>query len=95
MKYLIGYLLAVIAIVLLIDYSANYAPVYIKIPILFIVVFGCVYISSLMFFNQVVQKVNPVFSDKKAMMLSIVISILFALGAVLYGGGHNPLNEFN
>jgi hypothetical protein len=63
--------------------------------IAFIVIFACVWISSLMFFDQVVYKVNPELDEKYGKYISITLGILFGLAAVLLGGDTNPLNDYN
>lgn len=56
-----------------------------------IIIFVCVYFSVMLFMDQVVQKINPSFSDKKAYIIGAVISLFFALGALFFGGDTSPL----
>jgi len=52
----------------------------------FIIIFTCICISSMMFIQQVVQKINPYFGNKTANYISITLALLFVISAVLFGG---------
>lgn len=49
----------------------------------------------MMFFDQVIYKINPELDEKYGKYISIALGIAFGLGAVFFGGNPNPLNDYN
>ncbi len=96
MKFLYWFLGGITVFFIFLEIISHSTP-WIKGIFAFIIIFACVWISSMMFMQQVVQKINPNFSDKLSVYISIVIGILFAFAAVFYGGSSEPhlFSEYN
>ncbi|WP_164970036.1 hypothetical protein [Arcobacter sp. CECT 8983] len=51
----------------------------------------------MLFFDQVVYKINPELDEKYAKYISITLGLIFGVGAFFFGGSGQPylLDEYN
>ena len=67
----------------------------IKLILIVGIVGTCIYVSGILFFQQVIQKINPNANEKRANIICVIIGFLFGLASFFLGGEINPLNEYN